>query len=210
MTAHEDSSGAPHAAVRGRRPGPALGREHILAEANAQFGEHGFQATTIRKIAAGVGVDAKLVHYYFGTKAELFSAVIADAFHSRGLPDLLAEQAAGAETSPGIAYVTEALSVLEHSAGGPTFIGLVRNLGTHEESRALFLKFISEELMSRLAPRLQGERPETWVALAGSQMLGLVMARYVLKISYIADLSITEVAELVGPTIDRYIVGDLG
>lgn len=45
--------------------------------------------------------------------------------------------------------------------------------------------------------------------MAGSQLLGLVIARYVLKVQPLAELSIEHVARTVGPTIDRYILGDL-
>jgi hypothetical protein len=103
--------------------------------------------------------------------------------------------------------------MLEDPGIGPAFIGLVRGLGTHEESRRIFLRFVGEELIGRLAPHLAPhlgrELAETRVALAGSQMLGLVFARYVLKIPPLATLSIEEVAHSVGPTIERYILGPL-
>lgn len=194
---------------RGRRPGRALGRDRILEAANVEFGERGFQGATVRSIANAAGVDAKLVHYYFGTKAELFTAAIAETFRSRGFPDLLTEHAGEGGESPGTRYVAGILTALETSPIGPAFIGLLRNLGTHEESRSIFLRFVTTELISGLAPHLAGEHPERRITLAGSQMLGIVLARYVLRIPPLVELSTQEVAELVGPTIDRYILGEL-
>lgn len=92
---------------------------------------------------------------------------------------------------------------------GPAIIGLVRSCGTHEESRRIFLRFVREELVGRLAPELDSDHVEERVSLAGSQMLGVVFARYVLKIPPLVDLEIAQVAAAVGPTIDRYIFGDL-
>ena len=61
------------------RRGPRAGgveRKHILQVATELFSEHGYQATTMRKIGTAAGVDAKLIHYYFGTKEDLFTAAI--------------------------------------------------------------------------------------------------------------------------------------
>jgi AcrR family transcriptional regulator len=65
--------------IRGRRPkgqGPDL-RAAILDAAEDLFSRHGFYGVTVRQVAAEVGVDTALVHYYFGAKRELFDAVFA-------------------------------------------------------------------------------------------------------------------------------------
>ena len=70
---------SPSTATRGRRPkgqGPDL-RAAILDAAEALFARHGFYGVTVRQVAAEVGVDTALVHYYFGAKRELFDAVFA-------------------------------------------------------------------------------------------------------------------------------------
>jgi AcrR family transcriptional regulator len=64
----------------GRRPKTEGGRETapvILDAAEKLFSEHGFHGVTVRAVAVDCGVDAALVHYYFGTKQELFDAVFA-------------------------------------------------------------------------------------------------------------------------------------
>ena len=196
---------------RGRRPGQPVGRDLILAAANVEFGEHGYQGATVRSIASLAGVDTKLVHYYFGTKAELFTAAIAATFRARGFPDMLAPVPGGGnDGSPGTEYVAAILTALEESEIGPAFIGLVRNLGTREESRQIFLRFVTRELIDTVAPRLEGARAESRVSLAGSHLLGVVLARYVLKIPPLAVLSRSEVAQAIGTSIDRYIFEDLG
>lgn len=40
------------------------------------FAEHGFDAVSVRAVASKAGVDPALLHYYFGTKRELFDAVV--------------------------------------------------------------------------------------------------------------------------------------
>lgn len=69
----------PSNVARGRRPkgqGPDL-RAAILDAAEDLFSRHGFYGVTVRQVAAEVGVDTALVHYYFGAKRELFDAVFA-------------------------------------------------------------------------------------------------------------------------------------
>src|SRR5262245_30215004 len=67
----------PKTRKRGRPRGGESGtRERILTSAVDEFGEHGYDGTTIRGIAARAGVDSALVHHYFGTKADLFAEAI--------------------------------------------------------------------------------------------------------------------------------------
>lgn len=209
MVASSSSPGQPVAPRRGRRSAGESGREQILAAATAQFHERGYQGTTIRAIADAAGVDTKLVHYYFGTKAELFATMIGTAFESWGFPELLEELPASPGASPGAAYLRTVFTALEESEVGPVFIGLVRNLGTHEESRRIFLDFVSRHLIARLAPHIPGERAEVRVSLAGSQMLGIIMGRYVLRVPPLAELGREELAAALGPTLDRYFHGEV-
>src|SRR3990172_2258019 len=61
------------------RPGPSPSddfREQILNTAERLFATQGFAATSIREIAADVGVNAAMVHYYFGAKMQLLQAVM--------------------------------------------------------------------------------------------------------------------------------------
>ena len=60
----------------GRRGGDSGTREAILAAARARFGDYGYDGATIRAIAADAGVDAALVHHFFGTKERLFVAAM--------------------------------------------------------------------------------------------------------------------------------------
>ncbi|SJN10125.1 Transcriptional regulator, TetR family [Leucobacter sp. 7(1)] len=180
-------------------------RTQILRAAMTHFAESGYQASTMRGIAAAAGVDAKLVHYYFGSKEALFTAVISEGFRSRGLPDLLVDIHHDSGASRGVGYLRAVLGALEDPEVGPAFLGLVRNLGTHEPSRRIFLSFVTRDVLGVVSPRLPGESPDLRLSLAGSQILGLVVARYVLQVPAIAALSRDELAELVGPTLDSYL-----
>jgi AcrR family transcriptional regulator len=57
------------------RGSPAT-KERILDAAEALFMEHGYEATSLRTITAAAGVNLAAVNYHFGTKEELFEAVL--------------------------------------------------------------------------------------------------------------------------------------
>ena len=57
-------------------PRPAVTKDRILDAAEALFMEHGFEATSLRSITTTAGVNLAAVNYHFGTKEELFQAVL--------------------------------------------------------------------------------------------------------------------------------------
>ena len=57
-------------------------KDRILAAARDLFARHGFSATKISDIAARAGVSHGLVHHYFGSKANVFEALIAQVMRS--------------------------------------------------------------------------------------------------------------------------------
>src|SRR6266850_8415525 len=60
----------------GRRPGSGGTGEKILSAARAHFARVGYEAGTVRGIAADAGVDPSLVLHYFGSKEGLFRAAV--------------------------------------------------------------------------------------------------------------------------------------
>ncbi|GBD56817.1 TetR family transcriptional regulator [Gluconobacter wancherniae NBRC 103581] len=48
----------------------------ILAAAERVFGQHGFRGTSMNEIAQEAGVPKANIHYYFGTKEELYRSVL--------------------------------------------------------------------------------------------------------------------------------------
>jgi AcrR family transcriptional regulator len=61
-----------------RRRDAAVTRQALLDAARALFDAHGFRGTTVRAIGERAGVDQALIARYFGGKAELYQAVLAE------------------------------------------------------------------------------------------------------------------------------------
>ena len=60
----------------GAARGAAATKERLLDAAETLFMEHGFEATSLRLITAAAGVNLAAVNYHFGSKEELFQAVL--------------------------------------------------------------------------------------------------------------------------------------
>ena len=77
-------------AARTRRIEPDVARARILDAATAEFAAHGFDRASTNTIAAEAGVAKGLVFHYFGTKDELYLAII-DRVAERVIAAYLAE-----------------------------------------------------------------------------------------------------------------------
>lgn len=186
----------------GRRPGANRSRETILEAARTRFSALGYEATTMRGVAADAGVDAALVSYFFKGKDGLFAAAMA-------LPitpaDVLGEVIAQGIDGLGERLVRRFLAVWDDDANRVPLLGLIRSAAGHEASSSALREFVRVEMMGRLVPLLEGDRAELRATLVGSQIVGLLMERYVLELEPLASASHDEIAAWVGPTLQRYV-----
>jgi AcrR family transcriptional regulator len=183
----------------GRRPGTSGSRAAILRAARRQFAAVGYDRATIRRIATAANVDPALVLHYFATKDDLFSAAMDFPRPSEVLPRILGGGVAGL----GERIATFFLEVWD-SEGGEGLLGLVRSVHTSERAAAMMREFISSELLARVAPTLPGRDRELRAELAVSQLLGLAVLRYVIRLEPVASASPASLARRIGPTIQRY------
>jgi AcrR family transcriptional regulator len=190
----------------GRRPGASGTRDAILEAARREFGQHGYDRATIRGVARGAGVDPALVHYFFGTKAELFAAAMELPVNPAELAQTLL---AGEPERIGERLIATFLSVWDHGDNRDVFIGLLRSAVTDEQAATLLREFATRELFGRVAAALGTPDAELRANLVFSQIFGLAVARYILRIEPLASTPGELVAAAVGPTVQRYITGDL-
>jgi AcrR family transcriptional regulator len=197
-------------ARRPRRRGPRADvddtRGAVLAAARARFAEHGYAGTKLRDVAADADVDVALVSYFFGSKDGLFAAAMALAVNPAELvEELLREGTDGL----GERLLRTFLRLLDDPAAGGRLVALVRSAATHERAAALLRGFIERELLGRIATALDAPQPELRAALAGTQMVGMVMARYIVGVEPIASADPETLVAAIGPTLERYLTGDL-
>ena len=190
----------------GRRPGKPDTRQAILAAAQDIFAERGYDKASIRSIATAAGVDPALVHHYFGTKEELFLAAMRMPINPGELISELFGQ--GSVDDLGERLIRTFLRVWDSPAGKPA-AAMVRTMVSHEWSSRLLREFMVSQILRRIASRHLVDQPERRFPLVASQLLGLVMARYILRIEPLASASHDFVAATIGPTIQRYLTMEL-
>lgn len=192
----------------GRPAGSPPNREAILAAAREQFRERGYDSATIRGIAAAAGVDPALVHHYYGSKEDLFAAALQLPASPR---EMLEGVLAGDPDGLGERLVRRFLELWSGDGGGigDTLIGLLRSASTHDDSARMVREFISREALGRIAEALEVPQPRLRAALAGSQLIGLALARYVVRVEPIAGADAETLVECYAPTVQRYLTGPL-
>lgn len=185
----------------GRRPGRPDTRSEILDAAAKQFAEFGYDRASIRGIASAAGVDAALVHHYFGNKEQLFLDAVAIPFDPLTVTK---EIAAAPPESRGPQMVRTFLSVWENPVARAPALALMRSALAHESAAKLLREFATRVMLSRVAPLIDGPDAKLRAEAAISHMLGLAFARYVIKIEPVASASVDDLVALIGPTIQRY------
>ena len=189
---------------RGRRPGSPDTRAAILAAARSRFASTGFSGTTMRAVAADAGVDAALVHHYFGSKDELFVAALELPVDIRTeVAPVIAQGPDGA----GERLVATLLAVWDDPDNQPALQALARSLITGE--RSLLTDGLIPVVVGPLLSQLVRDRPEDRIPLVASQVVGLIVTRYVVEFPPVAQADPAVLAARIGPTIQRYLTGDL-
>ncbi|KNE79944.1 MULTISPECIES: TetR family transcriptional regulator [Streptomyces] len=193
--------GRPAARDGGSGPGA---RDRILQAARAEFAARGYDKTSIRGIAKKAGVDPALVHHYFGTKEQVFETAIEKSFEpALDLPDLMTQDPGGA----GELLARHFFTIWENPVTRAPLLAVVRSAVTNETAAALLRGFVLRRLLGRVAGELDVPDARFRVELAVSQLLGIVMLRYVVKIEPMASADIEDIVAAVAPVIQRHLTG---
>ncbi|GAW48819.1 MULTISPECIES: TetR family transcriptional regulator [unclassified Nocardioides] len=190
---------------RGRRPGAPDTRAAILVAARELFAASGFAATTIRAVAAAAGVDAALVHHYFGTKDDLFLAALEVRVDPRVV---LAPVAEGGVDGAGERLLRVFLSVWDDEDTRLPLLGIFRGIvepSGAQLARDGFLRMV----LGPVATALGIDEPEHRMALVASQLVGIVVLRYIAGVEPLASMPGDRLVATYAPTLQRYLDGPL-
>jgi AcrR family transcriptional regulator len=191
---------------QGRRPGDSGTREAILAAAKEAFGTQGYAATSLRGIARTAGVDPSLITHFFASKEGLFEASLELPMDPSALVEGLL---AGGVGTLGERLVRTFLLVWDSTPGQGPMLAMLRSAVSHEDSAAKLRELLLRVLLRPIAHGAGGDDPDRRAALLASQIVGLAMTRYVLKLEPIASASAHELAPVMGKTLQRYLTGPL-
>lgn len=192
---------------RGRRSAGDHSREAILAVARRLFSEQGFDGTSLRQVAREAAVDPAMVHHFFKGKDELFSACVE-------LPADPAEVLAGVESLEPAARPEALVRAVLLLWEGPAHHGLVafvRGTIGSKAKTALLREMVSRTILARITAGLPGTEQEIRLRgnLVATQIVGLMLARYVIRLEPLASADRETVIRTVAPAIERYLTGNL-
>ena len=187
----------------GRRPGNQDTRSSILDAARRTFAEKGFDKASIRAIAAGAEVDPALVHHYFGTKEKLFLASM-NAPINPG--ELIPQALAGPRAQAGERLIRLVLTVWDSPAGAAA-LAMFRSALSNEWTARLLREFVITQILRRAVGELVADPAEAPMrsALLATQISGVMVTRYVLKIQPLADADPEAIVAAIGPNIQRFL-----
>jgi AcrR family transcriptional regulator len=190
----------------GRRPGANTTRLAIVEAAGRQFAVHGYDRTSLRAIAAEAGVDPKLVSHFFGSKQRLFVAAV-------GLPlnpaEILPAVIAGDPALLRRRIADTLTAILEQPELHQRLTGVVRAAASEPAVARMLGEFLSGEVFPSAEVALGGDDARLRLNLFGSQLVGLVVARFIAGVEPFAHTAPAIVADAVAGTLERYLRGPL-
>ncbi|MER5665838.1 TetR/AcrR family transcriptional regulator [Streptomyces mirabilis] len=185
---------APAASPAARRSDTT--RTAILTAARERFAADGYERATIRSIAKDARIDPSMVMRYYGSKEGLFAAVLDVDLRLPG-PDGLDPHEVGR------VLVGHFLDLWEENE---VLTVLLRVGVTNPDGAARMQDIFRDQLMPvalRVCP--DPEQAPARAALTASQVLGMAMARYVLRFPPAVALPREEVVAWLAPTVQRYL-----
>jgi AcrR family transcriptional regulator len=194
-------------AQRGRRIAGGDTRAEILVVARAMFGESGYAATTLRGVAHRAGVDPALILHHFGSKEVLFRNAMHVTFDPDAIAAIIGNRDGG---SLGERLCLYFLGLWEEDATREPLLAMLRSALTHDAAAESLCEFLSEALVGRVAMVIDTADAALRATLVGSQLVGLAMARYVLRIEPLASADPATVAAWIAPTVERYLTSGPG
>ena len=192
------------ARTRGRRPGGMDTRSAIVAEARRQFATAGYGPTTLRSVAAGADVDPRLVLHYFGSKRGLFQEAVELPVDPATITDRALRGGVG---TVGARVAALALSVMDDAGPRQAFLGILRTAVAEPEAAALIRDVLAERMLLPIARELGADRPELRASMVASQLVGLMVARYVIGLEPIASASRETLIAALAPAFTHYLEG---
>jgi AcrR family transcriptional regulator len=195
---------APAGTGRGRRRGKPETRAAVLEVARRRFLAEGYQAVTLRSIAAEAGVDVALVSYFFGSKKGLFGAALALPANP---PEVLLQALPGDPATLPERVLTALLHVWDDpEQGGPLRVMVLAAVQDPELSR-LLKEVLEREMIDRIAEHIGGADARFRAGAFATQLAGVVFARYLLRLDPVASMTVDELARHLAPGLRAALVG---
>lgn len=186
----------------GRRPGGPDTRGEILDAARETFAAKGFEGTSLRAVARAAGVDAALVHHYFDGKESLFVEAMALPIDPRVVAERVLD---GPVEGIGDRIIGTFLAVWEAPESRVRMKAMLRAAISSEDYAHLIRDAITRLILGPVSSVLDVPDAQLRVSLVASQLMGVVLVRYIIELDPLASATADEVVARIAPTIQRYL-----
>ncbi|MDD5035133.1 MAG: TetR family transcriptional regulator [Methylococcaceae bacterium] len=173
-------------------------RQAILQAARERFACEGYDRTTIRAIAADANIDPSMVMRYFGNKEQLFAAAAKFDLHAPDLSETPPEERADR-------LVRHFIRLWEGDLADSSLQILLRCALTNETAAERMRLIFAEQVIPLVTTGIDPDEAVERSGLVASQMLGLALCRYVLRLPAVVALDSERLATWIAPTIRRYL-----
>jgi AcrR family transcriptional regulator len=192
--------------TRGRRPAGSDTKAAIVAAARRRFSEHGYPGTTMRAIAADAAVDPRLITHFFGSKQQLFAAVVELPFD----PDVVFPMLlGGGGDDVGRRLAEFIFGLLENPQSRNIVTGIIRAAASEQAAADQLRERVVMRVLVPLAEQLGVDHPELRASLVGSQVVGLTFARHVVGVPGLVSAERADLVSFLGRAFDVYLRGEL-
>ncbi len=179
-------------------------RAAILQATRKLLAGRGYEATTIRAVAAQARIDPSMVMRYYGNKEGLFAAAVDVDLQLPPLQNLPRERI-------GELLARHVISRWEGDLSDEFITLLLRSAATNSAA-AEQLRSVFERQILAMVAELTGEATQIVrrrAAMLSSQVLGLAYCRYIVALPAMVDLDGEKLATMLGPVLQHYLTGDL-
>ena len=185
----------------GRRQGETNAKEDIILAAQNLFALSGYEKATIRSIAKEAKVDPALINHYFKSKQELFIESMLPLFDG---PKLLQKALDGPDDEIGLRLSRLFIFLISNERTKSLIIGIIRSSTTDEQAAKMMNIFITENVASIVKQKIKGNDASVISNLIGSQFVGIVLAREIIKVEPLASLSEDDLMKYLAPKLQIY------
>ena len=184
-----------------------MSRDAVLAAAKLRFAAEGYEKTTLRGIASDANVDASMVLYLFGSKADLFRESLRLILD----PAVLVGALEGSEGEVGERMVRVYLKMWEAPDTAASMRVMLQSATSNSDAHVAFRTFMQDYVLAAVSGVLGGgEQARLRAMLAASSLGGTAMLRYVMEVPPLATLDGEDIVRLLAPTVTRYLTADAG
>jgi AcrR family transcriptional regulator len=160
----------------------------------------------MRAIAQEARVDAALIHHFYGSKEGVFAAAVGDAFRPGEILQAISAPGPG---TVGERLVRSCLSLWDEPERRAPMLAVIKSAVTHDDTARLMRDFVTTQVIGQVVEANATVGKELRTALIGSEVIGMLIARYVFSIEPMASMAGEALSEFLGPVIDRFLTDDL-